>query len=141
MALCVTCYKHRILPQCPGHTTGSEVANLDSIAGASSNAAHLEHASLFLLQPELIIGVQDLMQLPLQQVSHRLGIAIDAVVQIPHPEHNIMIGHDITTACQTPTLVGQVLNEADNNNGKVGSRQWRRPSGCRRTTETFDLCC
>jgi hypothetical protein len=74
--------------------------------------AHLEDCAHLLLQPELIIGVQHLMQPAAHQVSHCLAVAVDAVVQVTQPEHQVMRLKRINTPAVTAARYSALARHA-----------------------------
>lgn len=53
-------------------------------------STYLEDCAHLLLQPELVVGVQHLVQPAAHQVPHCLAVAVDPVVQVTQPEHQVM---------------------------------------------------
>jgi hypothetical protein len=56
----------------------------------SDRTTYLKDCAHLLLQPELVVGVQHLVKPAAHEVAHCLAVAIDAVVQVTQPEHQVV---------------------------------------------------
>jgi hypothetical protein len=85
---------------------------------------HLEHMPFLLLQAQLVVGMQHLVKPGLQQVADSPGVAVDAVVEVPHPKHHIMGLSDIANNSCRPAQASSCRYELVKPNSRAVDWSW-----------------